>query len=140
MPAIIQTILETVLWFSTFFGLALMAGGAWLVYLGATEDMELLLFGNWLKASRVGAVGMFCGAVVVGMIFRTFARMIRTRNPRIPRNSLFEASVPCRLAHVSSETARPETAQDRRPSMMVGDPVYRTGPEIPPAPLGLQGR
>jgi hypothetical protein len=77
MPAIIQAIPETVLWLSTFHGLALIAGGAWLVYLGATEGMELRLFGNWLKASSVGAVGMFCGAVVVvvvGMIFRRILR------------------------------------------------------------------
>jgi hypothetical protein len=64
-------VIQAVLWVSTFSGLALIAGGARLVYLGVAGDVELRLFGSGLKASSVGAVGIFCGvvAVSVGLIF-----------------------------------------------------------------------
>jgi hypothetical protein len=70
-----------VLWLSTIFGvaligLALIVVGAGLVYLGATGDLELLLFGSWLKASSVGMIGIFCGAEVLGVIFRKAPKML----------------------------------------------------------------
>jgi len=45
-------------------GLALIGGGIWLVYLGATGNTELELFGNSFKSQNVGVVGIFSGAVL----------------------------------------------------------------------------
>jgi NADH:ubiquinone oxidoreductase subunit 2 (subunit N) len=46
-------------------GIALILGGIALVYLGATGNTEFTLFDNQFKSTSVGAVGIFCGAVVV---------------------------------------------------------------------------
>lgn len=45
-------------------GVALIASGVFLVYLGAHGDTEIVLFGNTFKSQNVGVVGIFCGAVM----------------------------------------------------------------------------
>jgi hypothetical protein len=66
----------TILWLVTLMGLALIGGGIWLVYLGATGGTELSLFGNEFKSQNVGAVGIFCGAVLVGAVMRRTLRTV----------------------------------------------------------------
>jgi hypothetical protein len=68
MAALIKAgegVIKTSMWTSLIMGIALIIGGAVLVYLGATGDTELSLFGNSFKSQNVGAVGIFCGAVLV---------------------------------------------------------------------------
>jgi hypothetical protein len=44
--------------------LAMVVAGCVLVYLGAVGYSEVTLFGNRLSTASVGAVGIFCGAVI----------------------------------------------------------------------------
>jgi hypothetical protein len=45
--------------------LMVVGAGVALVWVGATGHTELTLFGNTFKSETVGAVGIFCGAVIV---------------------------------------------------------------------------
>jgi hypothetical protein len=44
--------------------LALVIAGCVLVYLGATGHSEISMFGNTVSTGSVGAVGIFCGALL----------------------------------------------------------------------------
>ncbi len=48
----------------------LVAGGVLFVYLGATGNTELTLFGNTFRSDVAGAIGIFVGAVVAGIGIR----------------------------------------------------------------------
>lgn len=49
---------------SSIIAIALICGGAALVWLHETGATEFTLFGNSFKSSSVGVVGIFCGAVL----------------------------------------------------------------------------
>src|SRR4051794_22484671 len=55
---------------SLVIGATLIGGGVALVYLGGHGETELVLFGNTFKSQNVGAVGIFCGAVMVVLAIR----------------------------------------------------------------------
>lgn len=59
-----KSILKAVLWSIGIISTLLIAGGALLVWLGATGDTEMSLFGNTFKSQNVGIAAMFCGAVL----------------------------------------------------------------------------
>jgi hypothetical protein len=58
------------LWITMAIGLIIVVAGIALVWIGAGGDTELTLFGNTFKSQTVGAVGIFCGAVIVIMNVR----------------------------------------------------------------------
>jgi len=70
MVRIGSPVIQRALNLSAAFGIVLIGGGVWLVYLGATGDTNINLFGNSFSSTNVGVVGIFCGAVLVGLIFR----------------------------------------------------------------------
>lgn len=75
------SILKTTIWVTCLIAGALIGGGIVLVSLGATGNTELTLFGNTFKSTTVGAVGIFCGAVlgIIG-IRRTLLALERLGN------------------------------------------------------------
>ena len=65
-----KPILKASLWGSGIIAALLIGGGALLVWLGATGNTEMTLFGNTFKSQNVGIAGMFCGAVVAAVGIR----------------------------------------------------------------------
>ncbi len=57
-------------------GALMILGGIALVYLGATGDTEISLFGQSFKSQSVGVVGIFCGAVVEVLAFQQVLKAI----------------------------------------------------------------
>jgi hypothetical protein len=53
------------LWITMAIGLMIIGAGIALVWVGAVGHTELTLFGNVFKSETVGAVGIFCGTVIV---------------------------------------------------------------------------
>jgi hypothetical protein len=57
-------------------GLMIVGAGVALVWVGASGHTELTLFGNTFKSETVGAVGIFCGAVLLILNVRRVMRSV----------------------------------------------------------------
>ncbi len=72
-----EQILRLALWITMAIGLAIVVAGVVLVVLGTAGQLtELTLFGNTFKSETVGAVGIFCGAVLVILNVRRVMRSV----------------------------------------------------------------
>ena len=60
----------------TFLGIAFILGGVLLVYLQATGEAEIRLFGNTFKSANAGVASIFCGAVVTILCIRRLIRAV----------------------------------------------------------------
>lgn len=63
-------ILRGVLWLVAFIALLLVAGGIVLIWLGATGDTEMTVFGQKLKSGNVGVVGIVSGLILALMAIK----------------------------------------------------------------------
>ena len=71
-----QPIHRLSLWFSALIGLAIVVAGVVLVYLGAKGGTSFKLFGNEFQSETVGAVGIFCGAVIIILNIRRIMKSL----------------------------------------------------------------
>lgn len=64
------------LWITFAIGFMVIGAGIALVWLGASGATELNLFGNTFNSQSVGAVGIFCGAVIVILNVRRIMKSV----------------------------------------------------------------
>ncbi|MGD0192575.1 MAG: hypothetical protein ABSD74_17695 [Rhizomicrobium sp.] len=60
-----HSVLVGSLWVAGVVALALIGAGIWLVVLGATGATKFTILGNTFESTTVGAIGIFCGMIVV---------------------------------------------------------------------------
>ena len=78
MPTMLDAGKTIGLWLIVIFGLVLVLGGAVLAYLGATGDSQIWLFGHAFSYESIGAIGLFCGAIITFLGLRRAIRLLDT--------------------------------------------------------------